>query len=134
MEGGMRLTKLPMLAAVGLILTSSASAQQAGTGGRVAETTRITALADGQGATQRLRLSLGALSLSGARKFEVPASGYYVVTLVSGDVITETGGQQVTRHTGDSWAVAGDAMSVELQGREEVALLEIFRVGPPSSP
>ena len=130
----MRSTKLALMGAVGLMLTCAASAQQAGTSGRAVETTRVSALADRQGATQRLRLSLGALSLSGARKFEVPPSGYYIVTLVSGDVITETGGQQVARHTGDSWAVADDAMAVQLQGREEVALLEIFRVGPASSP
>ena len=67
----------------------------------------------------------------GGRRIEVPPQSFYVATLVTSDVVTVIGGQEVTRHTGDSWSVpSGASMVVQLQGRSEGALLDIFRVEP----
>jgi hypothetical protein len=83
------------------------------------------------GRPQPFQLSQGSLWLSGGRQIEVPARGFYVATLVSSDIVTVIGGQQETRHTGDSWSVpAGSPMIVRLQGRSEGALLDIFNVEP----
>jgi len=82
-------------------------------------------------AAKPFRLSLGSLWLSGGRRIEVPPQGFYVATLVTSDVVTVIGGQEVTRHTGDSWSVpSGASMVVQVQGRSEGALLEIFSVEP----
>jgi hypothetical protein len=75
------------------------------------------------------------LGLSGGRRIEVPPHDFYVATLVTNDVVTIIGGQEVTRHTGDSWSVpSGASMVVQLLGKSEGALLEIFRVetNPPA--
>lgn len=83
---------------------------------------------------QSFRLSLGSLKLTGARSFEVPAMGFYVATLVTGDITTSISAQEATRHTGDSWSVdAGQSMTVRLQGKSESALLEVFKVESPTS-
>ena len=82
-------------------------------------------------ATPPFSLSLGSLWLSGGRRIEVPPQSFYVATLVTSDVVTVIGGQEMTRHTGDSWSVpSGASMVVQLQGRSEGALLEVFRVEP----
>jgi hypothetical protein len=82
-----------------------------------------------RGPAGSLSVSLGKLSLSGGRRIEVPPMGFYVATLVTGDVVTNIGGQEVSRHTGDSWSVdTGEMMVVQLQGRSESALLEVFTV------
>lgn len=83
------------------------------------------------GQARSLLLSLGKLSLSGGRRIEVPALGFYVATLVSGDVVTSIGGKETTRHTGNSWSVeSGERMIVQLLGRSEDALFEVFKVQP----
>jgi hypothetical protein len=81
------------------------------------------------GAGQSFEVSLGSLSLRGARQIEAPSMGYYVATLVAGEVITGIGGKETERHPGDTWAVnAGEVMTVQLQGKSKEALLQIFTV------
>jgi hypothetical protein len=103
---------------------------------RIVEATRFTGDVTLPAAAQAesFRLSLGSLKLTGARSFDVPAMGFYVASLITGDITTSISGQEATRHTGDSWSVdAGQAMIVRLQGRSESALLEIFKVESPSA-
>jgi hypothetical protein len=81
------------------------------------------------GAPQSFDVSLGSLSLRGGRQIEAPSIGYYVATLVAGEVITSIAGKETRRRPGDTWAVnAGEAMSVQLQGKSKEALLQIFSV------
>ena len=88
-------------------------------------------LSAANGTARPFSLSLGSLWLSGGRRIEVPPQSFYVATLVTSDVVTVIGGQEVTRRTGDSWSVpSGASMVVQLQGRSEGALLDIFRVEP----
>ena len=55
--------------------------------------------------------------------------GYYVATLVAGEVITSIAGKETRRHPGDSWAVnAREAMTVQLQEKSKEALFQIFTV------
>jgi hypothetical protein len=88
------------------------------------------------GAAQSFDVSLGSLSLRGGRQIEAPPSmGYYVATLVAGEVITSIAGKETPRRPGDTWAVnAGEAMSVQLQGKSKEALLQIFTVKEASPP
>ena len=81
------------------------------------------------GAAQSFDVSLGSLSLRGGRQIEAPSIGYYVATLVAGEVITSIAGKETRRQPGDTWAVnAGEAMTVQLQGKSKEALLQIFTV------
>lgn len=135
------ITRAPTVWAAFVLLSSPALAQQADAvpehlehGRGIVTATRFTetvsAPAD-NGPAKSIILSLGKLSLSGGRRIEVPPLGFYVVTLVTGDLVTSIGGQQVARHTGDSWSVAsGESMVVQLQGRSESALFEMFTVEP----
>jgi hypothetical protein len=88
------------------------------------------------GAAQAFDVSLGSLSLRGGRQIEAPPSmGYYVATLVAGEVITSIAGKETPRRPGDTWAVnAGEAMTVQLQGKSKEALLQIFTVKEASPP
>ena len=87
------------------------------------------------GAAQSFDVSLGSLSLRGGRQIEAPSMGYYVATLVAGEVITSVAGKETDRHPGDTWAVnAGEAMTVQLQGKSKEALLQIFTVKESSPP
>jgi hypothetical protein len=73
--------------------------------------------------------------VSGSKRVQIPASGFYVATLVTNDVISVEGDQRVLRHTGDSWAVpAGQPLVLEPQGKNHTVLLEVFRVEGPSPP
>jgi hypothetical protein len=139
------ITTAPAVVAAVVLLSSVAVAQQPNptptspdhTRGIVATTRFSTtaSLSAATGTAQPFRLSLGSLWLSGSRRIEVPPQGFYVATLVSSDVVTVIGGQEVTRHTGDSWSVAsGASMVVQLQGRSEGALLDVFRVEPNPPP
>src|SRR5215831_10753953 len=68
--------------------------------------------------------SLGALSLFGARTFVVPERGFYIATLVSGDVETVIREEKVVRHPGDSWVVpAGATMAVSLLGHAQSTVM-----------
>jgi hypothetical protein len=135
------ITRAPAVAAAFVLLSSVAMAQQPSSTpafpdharGIVAATRFSTtaSLSAANGTAQSFRLSLGSLWLSGGRRIEVPPQGFYVATLVTSDVVTVIGGREVTRHTGDSWSVpSGASMIVQLQGRSEGALLDIFRVEP----
>jgi quercetin dioxygenase-like cupin family protein len=87
------------------------------------------------GAVQSFDVSLGSLSLRGGRRIEAPSMGYYIATLVAGEVITSIAGKEAQRHPGDTWAVnAGETMTVQLQGKSKEALLQIFTVKESSSP
>ena len=87
------------------------------------------------GAAQSFDVSLGSLSLRGGRRIEAPSMGYYIATLVAGEVITRIAGKETQRHPGDTWAVnAGEAMTVQLQGKTKEALLQIFTVKEASPP
>ena len=87
------------------------------------------------GAAQSFDVSLGSLSLRGGRQIEAPSMDYYVATLVAGEVITSIAGKETERHPGDTWAVsAGEAMTVQLQGKSKEALLQIFTVKEGSAP
>jgi quercetin dioxygenase-like cupin family protein len=87
------------------------------------------------GAAQSFDVSLGSLSLRGGRQIEAPSMDYYVATLVAGEVITSIAGKETERHPGDTWAVnAGEAMTVQLQGKSKEALLQIFTVKEASAP
>ena len=87
------------------------------------------------GAAQSFDVSLGSLSLRGGRQIEAPSIGYYVATLVAGEVITSIAGKETPRRPGDTWAVdAGEAMTVQLQGKSKEALLQIFTVKEASPP
>jgi hypothetical protein len=87
------------------------------------------------GTAQSFDVSLGSLSLRGGRRIEAPSIGYYVATLVAGEVITSIAGKEAQRHPGDTWAVnAGETMSLQLQGKSKEALLQIFTVKEASSP
>jgi hypothetical protein len=88
------------------------------------------------GAVQAFDVSLGSLALRGGRQIEAPPSmGYYVATLVAGEVITSIAGKETQRRPGDTWAVsAGEAMTVQLQGKSKEALLQIFTVKEASPP
>jgi hypothetical protein len=87
------------------------------------------------GAGQSFDMSLGSLSLRGGRRIEAPSMGYYVATLVAGELITNIAGKETQRHPGDTWAVnAGEAMTVQLQGKSKEALLQIFTVKESSPP
>ncbi len=80
-----------------------------------------------KGQTESLEVSLGTLSLSGGRRIEVPPLGFYVATLITGDLVTNIGGKEALRHPGDSWAVNfGETMVVQLQGKSESVLLRVF--------
>jgi hypothetical protein len=82
-----------------------------------------------KGAAPSLEVSLGKLLLTGGRRIEAPPMGYYVATLVAGELVTSIAGTEVQRHPGDTWAVnAGEAMTVQLQGKSKSALLQIFTV------
>lgn len=131
--------RAPAVAVAFVLLSSAAMAQQPNSTspdharGVVASTRFSTtvSLSAANGKAQPSRLSLGSLWLSGGRRIEVPPRGFYVATLVTSDVVTVIRGQQVTRHTGDSWSVpSGASMVVQLQGRSEGALLDIFSVEP----
>jgi hypothetical protein len=118
-----------------VVLFSAAAAQRADTGqggsgkGHVTAQTRF---ATDTPTASPLHLALGSLFLIGGRTIEVPGGDYYVATLVSGDVVTSMDGQEITRHSGDTWAVpAGTAMTVLLQGRSHDALLDVFRISKP---
>jgi quercetin dioxygenase-like cupin family protein len=55
--------------------------------------------------------------------------GYYVATLVAGELVTSIAGKETQRHPGDTWAVnAGEAMTVQLQGKSKDGLLQILTV------
>lgn len=87
------------------------------------------------GAAQSFDVSLGSLSLRGGRRIEAPSIGYYVATLVAGEVITSIAGKETPRRPGDTWAVnAGETMTVQLQGKSKEALLQIFTVKEGSPP
>jgi len=87
------------------------------------------------GAAQSFDVSLGSLSLRGGRRMEAPSMGYYVATLVAGEVITSIAGKETERHPGDTWAVnAGEAMTVQLQRKSKEALLQIFTVKESTPP
>jgi hypothetical protein len=87
------------------------------------------------GAAQSFDVSLGSLSLRGGRQIEAPSMGYYVATLVAGEVITSIAGKETQRQPGDTWAVnAGEVMTVQLQGKSKEALLQIFTVKEASPP
>ena len=87
------------------------------------------------GAAQSFDVSLGSLSLRGGRQIEAPSIGYYVATLVAGEVITSIAGKETQRQPGDTWAVnAGEVMTVQLQGKSKEALLQIFTVKEASPP
>ncbi len=87
------------------------------------------------GAAQSFDVSLGSLSLRGGRRIEAPSMGYYVATLVAGELITNIAGKETQRHPGDTWAVnAGEVMTVQLQGKSKEALLQIFTVKESSPP
>jgi hypothetical protein len=87
------------------------------------------------GAAQSFDVSLGSLSLRGGRQVEAPSMGYYVATLVAGEVITSIAGKETQRKPGDTWAVnAGETMTVQLQGKSKEALLQIFTVKEASPP
>jgi hypothetical protein len=134
------MTKTAYIACAVLIcLSSAALAQQANAPPERSDRTRIVAATRFAGdvtlraaaQAESFRLSLGSLKLTGARSFEVPAMGFYVASLVTGDITTSINGQEATRHTGDLWSVdASQSMTVRLQGRSESALLEIFKVDP----
>jgi hypothetical protein len=135
------ITRVPAVAATFVLLSLAAMAQQPNStplspdrGRDIVATTRFTTTALLSAANRTAlpsRLSLGGLWLSGGRRIEVPPQGFYVATLVTSDVVTVIGGQEVTRHTGDSWSVpSGASMVVQLQGRSEGALFDIFRVEP----
>jgi hypothetical protein len=86
------------------------------------------------GAVQSFDVSLGSLSLRGGRQIEAPSMGYYVATLVAGELVTSIAGKETQRHPGDTWAVnAGEAMTVQLQGKSKEALFQIFTVKESSS-
>ena len=132
------ITRAPSVAAAFVLLCSVAIAQQPNSmlasqdhAHGNASTTRFSttvSLSAADRTAQPFRLSLGSLGLSGGRRIEVPPQGFYVATLVTNDVVTVIGGQEVVRHTGDTWSVpSGASMVVQLQGRSEGALLEIFR-------
>ena len=81
------------------------------------------------GAAQSIDVSLGKLLLTGGRKIDAPPLGYYVVTVVAGELISSIAGKETQRHPGDTWAVnAGETMSVQLQGKSTSALLQILTV------
>jgi hypothetical protein len=135
------ITRAPMVAAAFVFLSSVALVQQPtqtpaspDQARRIVATTRFSStvsLSAPNRTAQPFRLSLGSLWLSGGRRIEVPPQGFYIATLVTGDIVTVIGGQELTRHTGDSWSVPSDAsMIVQLQGRSEGALLDIFKVEP----
>lgn len=87
------------------------------------------------GAAQSFDVSIGTLSLRGGRQLEAPATGYYVATLIAGEVITSIAGKETQRHPGDTWAVnAGETMTVQLQGKSKQALFQIFTVKEASPP
>ena len=87
------------------------------------------------GAAQSFDVSLGSLSLRGGGRIEAPSMGYYIATLVAGEVITRIAGKETQRHPGDTWAVnAGEAMTVQLQGKSKEALLQILTVKESSPP
>jgi hypothetical protein len=87
------------------------------------------------GAAQSFDVSLGSLSLRSGRQIEAPSMGYYVATLVAGELITSIAGKETQRHPGDTWAVnAGEAMTVQLQGKSKEALLQILTVKESSPP
>ena len=67
--------------------------------------------------------------LRGGRRIEAPSVGYYVATLAAGELVTNIAGKETQRHPGDTSAVnAGEAMTVQLQGKSKNALLQIFTV------
>jgi len=81
------------------------------------------------GAAQSFDVSLGSLSLRGGRRIEAPPMGYYVATLVAGELVTSIAGKETQRHPGDTWAVnAGEAMTVQLQGKSKDGLFQILTV------
>jgi hypothetical protein len=127
------MTRTAYIACAAVIcLSSAALAQQANAPPKSSYRARIVAATRFAGDVESFRLSLGSLKLTGARSFEVPAMGFYIASLVTGDITTSIGGQEATRHTGDSWSVdAGQSMTVQLQGRSESALLEVFKVESP---
>jgi hypothetical protein len=82
-----------------------------------------------KGLAQSYDVSLGKMLLQGARRIEAPLMGYYVATLIAGELVTNIADRAMQRHPGDSWAVnAGEAMAVQLQGKSKNALLQIFTV------
>ena len=87
-----------------------------------------------KGLTQSVEVSLGSLLLQGGRRLEAPAMGYYVATLVAGELTTNIAGKDTLRHPGDTWAVEpGQAMAIDLHGKSKSVLLQIFSVKEPAS-
>jgi len=117
---------------------STIGAAENRTGAGVAASSRFAATVTTpaeNGAAQSFDVSLGSLSLRGGRQIEAPPMGYYVATLVAGEVITSIAGKETQRHPGDTWAVnAGEAMTVQLQEKSKEALLQIFTVKESSPP
>ncbi len=123
---------LASLSSVAIAQDANSLPKQPARGGGMAVATRFAStlsLPAKNGPAKSLSLSLGNLSLSGSRRIEVPPMGFYVATLVTADLVTTIGGQRVLRHTGNSWSVAdGETMVIELQGRSESAVIEVFAV------
>jgi hypothetical protein len=87
------------------------------------------------GAAQSFDVSLGSLSLRGGQRIEAPPVGYYIATLVAGELVTSIAGKETQRHPGDTWAVnAGETMTVQLQGKSKEGLFQILTVKESSPP
>jgi hypothetical protein len=85
------------------------------------------------GPASRLEVQLGSLRADvHSSERTVPAGGFYVADLRSGDVITVIGGQETRRHTGDVWSVgAGESMTVRSVERStQNALVRILMIRP----
>jgi hypothetical protein len=125
---------LLLLPAFGAAVPASAQEEKATKPLVIARFSGALALPSNKEAAQSIEVSLGRLLLQGGPRLEAPAMGYYVATLVAGEMTTSIGGKDTLRHPGDTWAVeAGQVMTVQLHDKSKSALLQIFSIKEPST-
>lgn len=62
---------------------------------------------------------------------KVPATGFYIAQLKSGQIDTEIGGKKENRNAGDFWTVAaGQTMTVQFPAHSQAAQIRTIAVGP----
>jgi hypothetical protein len=65
------------------------------------------------------------------RGIKLPAAGFYIAQLKSGQIDTEIAGNKEHRHVGDFWTVAaGQNMTVHFPAHSQAAQIRTIAVGP----
>jgi hypothetical protein len=133
-------TKIAMVALVGGVMavtaasTMAVAADQAASAAKVVVSrfSEVVNVAKAGGAAKPMRVEIKDLSLVHAPDgVKIPAAGFYIVQLRSGEIDTEVGGKKEHHVAGDFWTVAaGEAMTVSFPPRSESAQLHTIAITP----